>query len=77
MEIFVKDFSGTTGPRILKFGTNIRYDRLYCSDSFTCAPCGIGAKKSPMAQNFEISAPLWRIILPVRKTVFRVLSRES
>ena len=29
-EIFVKDFSGTTRPRILKFGTNIRYDRLYC-----------------------------------------------
>ena len=30
MEILVKDFSGTTGPRILKFGTNIKYDRLYC-----------------------------------------------
>ena len=30
MEIFVKDFSGTTGPRILKFGTNIKDDRLYC-----------------------------------------------
>ena len=30
IEIFVKDFSGTTGPRILKFGTNIRYDKLYC-----------------------------------------------
>ena len=30
MEIFVKDFSGTTGPRILKFGTNIKYDRLNC-----------------------------------------------
>ena len=30
MEIFVKDFSGTALPRILKFGTNIRYDRLYC-----------------------------------------------
>ena len=30
MEIFVKDFSGTTGPRILKFGANIKYDRLYC-----------------------------------------------
>ena len=28
-EICVKDFSGTTGPRILKFGTNVRYD-LYC-----------------------------------------------
>ena len=26
MENFVKDFSGTT----LKFGTNIKYDRLYC-----------------------------------------------
>ena len=30
VEIFVKDFSWTTWPRILKFGTNIRYDRLYC-----------------------------------------------
>ena len=29
MEIFVKDFSGTALPRILKFGTNIRYDKLY------------------------------------------------
>ena len=47
------------------------------SVSFTCAPCGIGAKKSPMAQNFEISAPFWRIVLPVRKTVFRALSHES
>ena len=30
MEIFVKDFSGTTRPRISKFGTNISYDKLYC-----------------------------------------------
>ena len=30
MEIFVKDFSGTALPRILKFGTNIRYDKLCC-----------------------------------------------
>ena len=30
MEIFVKDFSGTTWPRILKFGTNIIYDKFYC-----------------------------------------------
>ena len=29
MEIFVTDFSGTALPRILKFGTNIRYDKLY------------------------------------------------
>ena len=28
-EIFVKDFSGTTRLRILKFGTNIRYDTMY------------------------------------------------
>ena len=27
---FVKDFSGTTEPRILKFGTNIGYNLLYC-----------------------------------------------
>ena len=27
---FVKDFSATALPRILKFGTNIRYDKLYC-----------------------------------------------
>ena len=26
----VKDFSATTWPRILKFGTNVRYDKLYC-----------------------------------------------
>ena len=29
-EICVKDFSGTTAPRILKFGTNVGYDLLYC-----------------------------------------------
>ena len=28
-EIRVKNFSGTTAPRILKFGTNVGYD-LYC-----------------------------------------------
>ena len=26
----VKDFSETTLPKILKFGTNVRYDKLYC-----------------------------------------------
>ena len=25
-----KDFSGTTAPKILKFGTNVEYDLLYC-----------------------------------------------
>ena len=30
MEIFVKDFSGTTLPRTLKFGTKLGNDRLYC-----------------------------------------------
>ena len=30
MEIFVKDFSGTTWPRILKFGTKLGNDKLYC-----------------------------------------------
>ena len=29
-EICVKDFSGTTAPRILKFGTNVAYDLLHC-----------------------------------------------
>ena len=29
-EIGVKDFSGTTVPRILKFGTNAGFDLLYC-----------------------------------------------
>ena len=29
-DICVKDFSGTTAPRILKFGTNVVYDLLYC-----------------------------------------------
>ena len=30
MEIFVKDFSGTTRPRILKFSTKLCNDKLYC-----------------------------------------------
>ena len=29
-EICVKDFSVTTVPRILTFGTNVGYDWLYC-----------------------------------------------
>ena len=29
-EIFVKDFSGTIVPRILKLGTNVGYHLLYC-----------------------------------------------
>ena len=29
-EVCVKDFSGTAAPRILKFGTNVVYDLLYC-----------------------------------------------
>ena len=29
-EICVKDSSGTTVPRILKFGTSVGYDLLYC-----------------------------------------------
>ena len=29
-DICVKDFSGTTAPRILKFGTNVVYDLLHC-----------------------------------------------
>ena len=29
-EICVNDFSGTTAPRILKSGTNVWYDLLYC-----------------------------------------------
>ena len=41
---FVKDFSGTTAPRILKFGTIVRYDVVLCkrelassfSQSFIC-----------------------------------------
>ena len=30
-KICVNDFSGTTSPMILKFGTNIGYDLLYCA----------------------------------------------
>ena len=30
MDICVKDFSGTTALRILKFGTSVGYDLLYC-----------------------------------------------
>ena len=29
-EICVKDFSRTTAPRILKYGTNVGYDLLHC-----------------------------------------------
>ena len=29
-EICVKDFSGSTTPRISKFDTNFKYDLLYC-----------------------------------------------
>ena len=29
-EIYVKDFSGTTASRILKFGTNVGYDLFHC-----------------------------------------------
>ena len=28
--LFIKDFSGTTEPRILKFRTNVGYNLLYC-----------------------------------------------
>ena len=30
MEISVKDFSGTTCPRTLKFGTKLGNEQLYC-----------------------------------------------
>ena len=30
MEISVKDFSGTTWPRILKFGSKLGNEQLYC-----------------------------------------------
>ena len=30
MAVFVKNFSVTIRPRILKFCTTIRYDKLYC-----------------------------------------------
>ena len=30
MEISVKDFSGTTSPRILKLGTKLSNEQLYC-----------------------------------------------
>ena len=29
-KITVKDYTGTTAPRVLKFGTNIGYNYLYC-----------------------------------------------
>ena len=29
-DICVKDFSGTTAPRTLEFGTNVGYDLLHC-----------------------------------------------
>ena len=41
-EICVKDFAGTTAPRILKFGTNIGYDLWHC----------VKANQSPDAYRF-------------------------
>ena len=41
-KICVKDFSGTTVPRILKFGTNVEYDLLYC----------VGENQPPDAYHF-------------------------
>ena len=38
-EICVKDFSGTTVPRILKFGINVGYDLLYCVKENQCTQC--------------------------------------
>ena len=29
-EYFVKDCTGTTKPRMMKFDTNLGYDKLYC-----------------------------------------------
>ena len=40
---FVKDFSGTTEPRILKFGTNVGYNLLYC----------VGENQTPPAYHFH------------------------
>ena len=43
--VCVKDFSGTTAPRILKFGTNAGYDFLYCvkenqsATAYHCLSC--------------------------------------
>ena len=39
MEIWDKDSSGTTAPRILKYDTNIGYDSMYCvreNQHFSC-----------------------------------------
>ena len=41
-EICVKDFSGTTAPRILKFGTNVGYGLLHC----------VRENQSPVAYHF-------------------------
>ena len=37
-EICIKDFSGTTVPRISKFDTNVGYDLLYCVKENQYAP---------------------------------------
>ena len=42
IKFFVKDFAGTTAPRILKFCTNIGYDLLY----------GIRENQHPHAYHF-------------------------
>ena len=35
-EICINDFSGTTVPRILKFGTNVGYDLVLCKRESVC-----------------------------------------
>ena len=55
-EICVKDFSGTTTPRILKFGTSVGYDLYCCCLSF---PLFVHFSFSPIKLFFtEFCAPI-------------------
>ena len=61
---FVKDFSGTTAPRILKVGTNVGYDVLYCVRENQLPPAYNSLYLSfflSLQSKFlsQISQPLW------------------
>ena len=66
--VYVKDFSGTTAPRILKFGTIVRYDLLYCVKENQPPPL-----LSPLFIHFSFSPIKLSIIefsIPMRARVF-------
>ena len=70
-EIWVKYFSGTTAPRILKFGTNVGYDLLHCvrESASWCLPF-------PLFVQFSfcpIKFPVTDFLASMRARVFKFL----